>query len=320
MTMRLLITGGQGFVGKALVDSAILRGLTVRVSSRQNLITTDRRLEYCQTGELGAATDWSVALQGVDTLVHCAARVHVLNDVASDPLAEFRVVNVEGTLNLARQAAKVGIRRFIFLSSIGVNGNATHGVAFDEASKPAPHSIYACSKHEAEQGLQEIASKASMGIVIVRPPLVYGPNAPGNFAKLIKFISKSYPCPLGAIRNLRSFISIYNLVDFILTCLDHPTAANQTFLVSDGEDLSTTDLLRRMALALNVPLRLLPIPQMFIENGLMLVGKTELAQRLCSSLQIDISKARTLLSWNPPISVDEGLHRTAQWFLHEKNI
>lgn len=319
MGKTVLVTGANGFIGRALVSEMHREGWRVKAATR-SVDPLTMRATSVVVGSIDRETDWTNAVNGVDTVVHLAARVHVMRDEAIDPLTEFRVVNVDGTLNLASQAAKAGVRRFLFLSSIGVNGDATYGVPFDESSEPAPHSEYAFSKYEAEQGLQEIAVKSPMEIVIIRPPLVYGPNAPGNFAKLINFISKSYPCPLGAIRNRRSFVSICNLIDFIVSCIDHPAAANQTFLVSDGEDLSTTDLLRRMATMLNVPARLLPVPQRLLEASFKFLGKNDLAQRLCGSLQVDISKARTLLDWTPPVSVNEGLRRTAQGFLHEKGV
>ncbi|MCL4310765.1 MAG: SDR family oxidoreductase [Actinomycetota bacterium] len=310
----VLITGANGFLGRHLCAEMYQQGWRVKAATR-SVDPLIAGAEPVMVGSIDGGINWADALSGVDAVVHLAARVHVIRDDATNPLAEFRAVNVGGTLNLARQAVKAGVRRFLFLSSIGVNGHATQGVPFDESSEPAPHSEYSVSKYEAEQGLQEIAAKSVMEIIIIRAPLVYGPSAPGNFAKLINFTSKSYPLPLGAIRNRRSFVSTYNLLDFIVTCLDHPAAANQTFLVSDGEDLSTTELLRRLAAALNVPTRLLPVPQKLLEAGFKIVGKSVLAQRLCGSLQVDITKARTMLDWNPPVSVDEGLRITAEHFL-----
>lgn len=310
----VLITGANGFLGRHLCTEMLQQGWRVKTATR-SVDPLIAGAEPVMVGSIDGEINWADALSGVDAVVHLAARVHVISDKATDPLAEFRAVNLDGTLNLARQAVKAGVRRFLFLSSIGVNGNATHGVPFDELSEPDPHSEYTVSKYEAERGLHEIASKSVMEIVIIRPPLVYGPGVPGNFAKLINFTSKSYPLPLGAIRNRRSFVSIYNLLDFIVTCLNHPAAANQTFLVSDGEDLSTTELLRRLAAALNVPTRLLPVPQKLLEAGFSMLGMGDLAQRLCGSLQMDIAKAGKMLDWNPPVSVDEGLRRTAEHFL-----
>jgi UDP-glucose 4-epimerase len=317
MTQRVLITGGQGFVGKALADGALTQGLTVRVSSRRKFTTTDRRLEHSQTGDLDPTTDWLDALQRVDTVVHCAARAHVMNDTVSDPLSAFRTVNVEGTLNLARQAAAAGVRRFVYVSSIGVNGSQTAlGKAFSETDKPNPHNAYALSKWESEQSLLRVSDETGLEVVVLRPPLVYGGGAPGNFGALMRAVQHGWPLPFGAINNRRSFVALDNLVDLLITCIDHPAAANQTFLAADGEDLSTTELLRRMGLALGRPARLIPVPASLLEAGAALLGRRDMAQRLCGSLQVDISKARTLLGWNPPISVDEGLCRAAQGFLN----
>jgi len=259
-------------------------------------------------GKIDCTTGWFKALQSTEAVIHLAARVHVMRESAREPLAEFRRVNTEGTLHLARQAAEVGVRRFIFLSTIGVNGNSTlRGKVFAPTDTPSPHDPYSLSKYEAEIGLRSIAQSTGMEVVIIRPTLVYGANAPGNFGKLTRLVAKSFPLPLGSINNLRSFVGIDNLVDFIVTCLEHPAAANETFMVSDGEDLSTPDLIRRMARAMNRPARLLPVPVWALKAGALLLGKGDAVQRLCGNLQVDISKSRTLLGWNPPISVDEGL-------------
>jgi UDP-glucose 4-epimerase len=244
-----------------------------------------------------------------------------MHDKAADPLTEFRKVNVEGTLNLARQAAEAGVRRFIYISSIKVNGEQTFlGQLFTEDDLPAPLDPYSISKYEAEEGLRKLAQQTGMEIVIIRPPLVYGPGVKANFLAMMRWLRKGVPLPLGAIHNQRSFVALDNLVDLIVTCIDHPAAANQTFLVSDGEDLSITGLLRRMGLALGRPARLIPVPVFLLTAGAALVGRRDMAQRLCGSLQVDISKAQTLLGWKPPISVDEGLHRTAQGLLHETTL
>jgi nucleoside-diphosphate-sugar epimerase len=226
---------------------------------------------------------------------------------------------VDGTLNLARQAAERGVQRFIFLSSVKVNGEQTlSGKQFAAQDKAVPVDAYAISKWEAEQGLLKIAQESRMEVVIIRPPLVYGPGVKANFLAMMRWLHKGLPLPLGAIQNKRSFVALDNLVDLVVTCLDHPAAANQVFLAGDGEDLSTPELLRRLGLALGSPARLLPVPVPLLKSGAALLGKSDMAQRLCGSLQVDISKARTLLGWSPPISVDEGLRRTAQFFLNEK--
>ena len=313
MTQHVLITGGQGFVGMALATGALSKGFSVRISSRQKLISAESRLEYSHVGDLGPATDWFAALQGIDAVVHCAGRAHVMKDTVVDPLAIFRTINVEGTLNLARQAAAAGVTRFVFVSSIGVNGLQTSVCKpFSETDNPQPHNAYALSKWEAEQGLLRIAAETGMEVVIIRPPLVYGPAAPGNFGSLMRWLQRGVPLPLGAIHNQRSLVALDNLVDLIVTCLTHPAAANQTFLVSDGEDVSTTELLRRMGHAMGCPARLLPVPASWLKLAAGMVGKQDVAQRLCGSLQVDIAKTRQLLGWSPSLSLDEGLRRAAR--------
>jgi len=321
MMQRILVTGGQGFVGKALAAGALSKGFTVRVSSRQKLIASECRLDFSQVGDLGPKTDWSAALQDVGAVVHCAGRAHVMKDTAADPLAAFRTVNFDGTLNLARQAIAAGVKRFVFISSIGVNGlQSVLGNPFLVTDKPNPHNAYSLSKWEAEQGLLRVAEGSGLEVVIIRPPLVYGPNAPGNFGSLVRWLRRGVPLPLGAIHNRRSMVALDNLVDLIVTCIDHPAAVNQTFLVSDGEDLSTTQLLQRLGRALGKPARLIPVPALLLKAGAALVGKPAIAQRLCGSLQVDISKTRQLLGWAPPLSVDEGLKKAAEGYLREASV
>ncbi|CDS53583.1 UDP-glucose 4-epimerase [Polaromonas sp. CG9_12] len=226
----------------------------------------------------------------------------------------FRKVNMRGTLNLARQAAAADVRRFVFVSSIGVNGAETFQQPFDAQDRAAPHSPYALSKYEAELGLQALAAETDMEVVIIRPPLVYGPGAPGNFGSLMRWLQRGIPLPLGAIHNLRSLVALDNLVDLIVTCITHPAAANQTFLVSDGEDVSTTELLHRMGQAMGCPARLIPVPTGVLKAAAALLGKRDMAQRLCGSLQVDIQKTRQLLGWNPPLTLDQGLKKAAQGF------
>ena len=261
-------------------------------------------------GEITGSTDFAAVLGRFSTVVHLAARVHVMDDTADDPLAAFRAVNVDGSLNLARQAAAAGVKRFVFISSVKVNGEHTQpGLAFTETDEPNPQDAYGLSKHEAEQGLRQLAANTGMEVVIIRPPLVYGPGVKANFAALLRAVQRGWPLPLGAVHNQRSLVALDNLVDFIVTCITHPQAANQTFLVSDGHDLSTTELVRGMARAAGVPARLLQIPVWALQAGAALLGKGDAVQRLCGNLQVDISKARHLLGWVPPISVEEGLRR-----------
>jgi nucleoside-diphosphate-sugar epimerase len=310
MTPRILVTGGRGFIGKAVVGAALAKGFEVRASSRQAVAAPTGGVEYCNMGNLGPDEDWSSALRGIEVVVHCAARAHVLNDVTPKPLALFRTVNVDGTLNLARQAATAGAKRFVYLSSIGVHGMLTApGLSFSETDTPDPHNAYAVSKWEAEQGLRRVADESGLEIVIIRPPLVYGPGAPGNFGALARAVQCGWPLPLGAINNQRSLVGLDNIVEFILTCVIHPHASNQTFLVSDGEDLSTTELVRGMAQAAGRPAHLLAVPAWALQAGATVLGKGNQIQSLVGNLKVDISKARRVLGWMPPLSVAEGLRR-----------
>ncbi len=311
---QLLITGATGFVGGHLCELTSQKGWPVRRAVRRT-----GKPDGVVVGDLGANTDWSAALKGVEIVVHLAARVHVMNDSDNDPLSEFRKINIEGTLNFARQAAAAGIKRFIFISSIKVNGESTvPGQSFLADDQPCPMEPYAVSKMEAEKGLRQLADESGLEVVIIRPPLVYGPNAPGNFRRLLRAVAKGIPLPLGAIHNKRSLVALENLVDLIITCIEHPAAANETFLVSDGEDLSTPELIRRLATYMNVSARLLPVPVWLLRLGGEILGKSAEIDRLCGSLQIDISKAARLLGWRPPFTVDAGLKRTVEWYMNLK--
>ncbi len=313
---NVLVTGANGFIGEAVVARFVVDGCNVAGAVRRPAGAS----WAVSSPSLGNDADWRPLLAGKTVVVHTAARAHMLNDRVADPLAEFRRVNVEGTLLLAVQSAAMGVRRFVFISSIGVNGADTFQQPFISEDQAAPHSPYAVSKYEAELGLQALAAETGMEVVVIRPPLVYGPNAPGNFGSLMRWLQRGVPLPLGAIHNRRSMVALDNLVDLIVTCADHPAAANQTFLVSDGEDLSTTQLLQRLGRALGKPARLIPVPAMLLEAGAALVGKPAIAQRLCGSLQVDISKTQQLLGWVPPLSVDEGLKRAAEGYLREASV
>jgi nucleoside-diphosphate-sugar epimerase len=311
----ILVTGATGFVGGALARRLAVDGSFdgVVAAVRREAHSWYEEVKPIQVGDLLPATDWSAALQGVCALVHCAARVHVMQDDASDPLDAYRLVNVEGTLNLARQAAAAGVRRFVFVSSIKVNGESTlPGQPFTADAVPAPLDPYGVSKLEAEQGLRELEAKTGMEVVIVRPPLVYGPGVKANFASMMRWVAWGVPLPFGAILNVRSMVALDNLVDFLVTCLKHPAATRQTFLVSDGEDVSTTQLLRRTAQAMGKEAFLLPIPISVLESGAALLGKREVAQRLCGSLQVDITKTRRLLAWSPPLTLEQGLKKAVE--------
>lgn len=307
--MNLLLTGATGFLGSRLataLQSKPVVKLTAAV--RRRIEIPAARIVEIQG--LDASTDWSTALANQQVVIHAAARAHIMKDEVADPLEEYHRVNVDGTLSLARQAAAAGVKRFIFISSIKVNGEQTRlDQVFTASDTPAPEDAYGISKWEAEQGLQQLATETGMEMVIIRPPLVYGPGVKGNFASMIKLVTSGLPLPFGVIHNQRSLVAVDNLVDLIITCVDHPAAANQVFLAGDGRDLSTTELLQGVALSMGRHARLIPVPAPLLMLGAKLLGKKAVAKRLLGSLQVDISKTRDLLGWEPPISVEEGLKR-----------
>ncbi|WP_407278715.1 SDR family oxidoreductase [Aromatoleum evansii] len=312
MTARTLVTGGSGFVGSAVLARLRHAQLPVLGVVRRAVPVGD-----CVRGPgLEGVGDWSQLLRGCGVVVHTAARVHVMRDSASDPLNAYRAANVEGTVNLARQAATAGVRRFVFISSIKVNGEETApGQPFTADGRPSPRDPYGISKAEAESGLKALAAETGMEVVIIRPPLVYGPGVKANFLNMMRWLRRGVPLPLGALEhNRRSLVALDNLVDLIVTCIDHPAAANRTFLVSDDMDLSTSELLRRLAAAMGVPARLLPVPEWALDTGAVLLGKRAMVQRLCGNLQVDIAITREALDWCPPIGVDEGLRRASEGF------
>jgi len=312
--MKVLLTGATGFIGRAFLARAGSENrFSLRAAVRKNAGNLPVGVESIEIEGLSASEDWREALKSCDVVVHTAARVHIMQDMADDPLAEFRRVNVDGTLNLARQAAQAKVRRFIFISTIKVNGETSKfGQPFRADDELSPVDPYAISKHEAEQGLRQLAEEAGMEVVIIRPPMVYGPEVKANFRSMIRWVGKGIPLPLGAIHNKRSFVAVDNLTDFIITCIEHPAAANQTFLVADGDDLSTTELLQRLGCAMGKPARLIPVPVGLLKLGATILGKRAIAQRLCGSLQVDIGKAREILGWTPPVSVAEGLRRAVR--------
>ena len=300
--MKILITGASGFVGKHLVNELnYMKDISIVVVCKELLNVS---------ADLTAKNALRKAFSGSDVVIHLAARVHIMQDKSANPLAVFRIVNVDATLNLARQLAAAGVKRFIFLSSIKVNGEFTlPGLPFT-AYDANPQDPYGISKYEAEVGLHKIAAETGMQVVIIRPPLIYGTGVKANFASLLRMVKYGLPLPLGAVtQNRRSFVALDNLIDLIITCINHPNAADQTFLVSDDEDVSTTDLLRKMAVAQGVPNRLLPVPVALLNSCAKLFGKQAIAQRLLGNLQVDISHTQKLLNWQPIISLDEGLRR-----------
>ncbi|MDD4929271.1 MAG: SDR family oxidoreductase [Gallionella sp.] len=309
--MKFLVTGANGFVGRALCVELHERGFAVRAAVR----SANAGLDDCEreiVGAIDGKTDWSAALSCVDTVIHLAARVHVMHDDSADPLAEFCKVNVAGTERLARSAAAVGVKRFVYVSSIKVNGEATDGVRrFSETDIPDPQDPYGVSKWEAEQALHRVAKETGLEVVMVRPPLVYGAGVKGNFAQMLKVLAKGIPLPLASVENLRSLIYVGNLADALILCATHPAAAGQTYLVSDGEDVSTPDLLRQLGGAMGHPARLLPFPQALLKLAGRMTGRADQVERLSGSLQVDSSKIRRELNWTPPYTLAQGLTATA---------
>lgn len=313
--MKLLITGSSGFLGSRVYEVAKTQGLEQRCVVRKPTLDDSAVI----VAEINSQTDWSGALEGIDCVVHCAAHVHQMNDSASDLLEAYREVNTRGTLNLARQAAQAGVKRFIFISSIKVNGEfSPSGHPFQPDLVYVPDDPYGLSKYEAEVQLRELAEETGLEVVIIRPPLVYGPAVKANFLSMMHWVAKGIPLPLGAIHNSRSFVYVDNLVDLILTCCKHPKAAGETLLVSDGKDVSTTQLLKAVALSMNKRAHLLPIPMSIIDFASKLIGKPQISQRLCGNLQVDISHTRKILEWEPPVTFEQGIKRTAQAYLDSR--
>jgi nucleoside-diphosphate-sugar epimerase len=311
---KILVTGSSGFIGRRLCAEIIKRGYQVTAAIRTPNFEQSQ-FNPIIVGQIGEHTDWKEALNGITCVIHLAARAHVMRDHANDPMAEFRRVNVAGTEQLARSAAASGVKRLVYVSSIGVNGLQTDSrKAFSESDTPNPHNMYALSKWEAEQGLLQISRETGLEIVIVRPPLVYGGNAPGNFAKMMNVLVRGMILPLASVQNLRSLIYLDNLVDALILCVAHPDANGQTYLVSDGEDISTPELLRRLGAAMGHPTHLLPCPQVLLKLAGRLFVKSDQIQRLLGSLQVDSSKIRRELNWRPPYTLDQGLRATANWY------
>lgn len=309
----ILLTGASGFVGKAVLRTAQQRGLKIRPVYRSK-DSAKGQFSFEIVSGLDGETDWMQALQGVDVVIHAAARAHVMREEVVDPLHEYRRVNVEGTLNLARQAAAAGVRRFVFISSIKVNGESTQpDCPFYADDDPAPEDAYGLSKAEAETQLRLLDKKTGMEVTIIRPPLIFGPGVKGNFSSLINWVRKGLPLPLAGItHNQRSLVGIDNLVDLILVCTTHPKAAHQTFLVSDGQDLSTAELLRKIGKVLGRPTRMLWMPAGLIAFIASFVGKKVISKRLLGSLQVDIQKTSEMLGWKPKVGIDEGLRRAVE--------
>jgi len=310
----ILVTGCNGFIGSALINELQIGGnFNIRGASRKSDQVSDENIDIVFCGEINARTYWKDALEGCNTVIHSAALTHQMDNNSLETTREkYLEINTRGTINLARQAAESGVKRLIFLSSIKVNGESTpinKPFRFDDT--PEPTDDYAQSKHDAETGLKEIAEKTGIEIVIIRSPLVYGPGVKANFASLIKIISKGLPLPLLFIKkNKRSFVSLYNLIDLIITTIDHPKAINQTFLVSDGKDLSTAELIIIISKMMNKKPRLFPFPILLLKAFAALLGKTNVIKRLVENLEVDMTHTCDILDWKPPLSIEEGIQRT----------
>lgn len=316
--VKVLLTGSTGFLGSVLRSSLILQN-KYKVVSAVRTISTGVTHDTFVVGNIDSQTNYGEALVGADVVVHLAARAHIMKDEVSDPLAEYRKVNVNGTFNLARQAAAAGVKRFIYLSSIKVNGESTSGRSvFSDTDTPAPVDPYGLSKNEAEDGLRQLSKETGMEVVIIRPPLVYGPGVKANFLNLLKLSSTGVPLPFGLVNNRRSMVYVGNLVDFIIRCIDQPNAANETFLVSDGEDLSLRLLIGRIRSTLGRSALLLPVPLFVFQLAAALTGKRAVVDRLIGDLQVDSSKARHLLNWTPPYTVKQGIAATVADYIKRK--
>jgi nucleoside-diphosphate-sugar epimerase len=313
---KILVTGANGFVGKMVCAELLARGFDVTAAVRNapdGANVQNSGLRFVGVGNIDSDTDWTEALEGCSGVIHLAARAHVLNDDVADPLAAFRTTNVAGALQLARAASRAGIGRFVFVSSIGVNGNLSRQ-AFAEHDAPLPAEPYAISKLEAELALRAEATRSSMELVIVRPPLVYGPNCPGNFLRLLKLLASGIPLPFSALRTRRSFISVWNLADFLATCLVHEHAAGELFLVSDMDDVTLPDLLRGLARGTGRHARLFSVPPAWLAALAGMAGKGAMYDKLAGTLTVDAQHARRQLGWVPPVSLTEGLRRTGHWY------
>lgn len=312
----VLVTGGTGFVGSALMSELSKLEYDLRQLVRAEKKQDDSKVNRFYIDGLDSDVDLSDPLKDVDVVIHLAARVHVMDEKNENPHAEYRRINVESTMNLARQAAHLGVKRFIFISSVKVNGELTEkDILFRANDKPNPQDPYGISKLEAESALMQLSKETGMEVVVVRPPLVYGPKVKANFLSMMKWLHKSIPMPFGKIDNKRSLVFIDNLVDLLIRLIDHPKAAGQVFLVSDDHDVSTTALLKSMSFALGKKTLLIPVPVFLLQAVFFLMGKSSLSQRLLGSLRLDISKTKEILDWTPPVSFEEGIKRTAMSFL-----
>lgn len=320
MADRVLVTGANGFIGARVCETLQARGSKVTAAIRrrgalhgdeQGLLTT------VEVGDIGADTSWDQALDGCRYIIHLAARAHILDDDAADPLAQFRNTNVDGTIQLARAASNAGVKRFVYVSSIGVNGLSSD-LPFLEDDVPRPTEPYAISKLESEIELRKLCGANGMELTIVRPTLVYGPGCPGNFARLLRLVASGLPLPFASVANRRSFIGVWNLADLLILCMTHPNAAGRTFLASDMQDISLPELLRVIAKSMNKPIRLIPVPPAMLMYAARLVNKLSLYEKLCGSLTVDASSLRDVLGWKPPVALEKGLAITAKHYAESK--
>jgi nucleoside-diphosphate-sugar epimerase len=317
--MRFLVTGANGFVGRPLCAELLRQGHEVRAAIRSSAQLPDG-VEAVAVGDIDGDTDWTGALQGVEAVIHLAARAHVMKDKAADPLTEFLKVNLHGTENLARQASRAGVKRLVYVSSIKVNGEKTHGKhSYTEQHKPEPKDAYGISKRQAEQALLRIAQESKLEVVIVRPPLVYGPGVKGNFISLLAAIDNEIPLPLAGARNARSLVYVGNLVSALAACATQPAAAGQTYLVRDGEDISTAQLVEKIAAALGRKPHSFNIPPGLLRVVAMVLGRSAQVDRLFGSLRVNDAKLRRELGWDPPYTLEQGLRVTADWYLGQRH-
>ena len=313
---RVLVTGATGFIGRELCAALARAGFIVRAALRNGSLPAAHAAEHVIVGDVGAATEWETALRDVAVVIHAAARAHVTSDAAS-AAERFLETNARGTQRLAWAAKNSGIRQLIYLSSIKVNGEETRGRPYSASDEPAPQDAYGASKWLGERHVLEVAANSKMTAAIVRPPLVYGPRVKANFLRLLRWVDKERPLPFGAIRNRRSLVSVWNLCDFLIRLLSASNTQNRVWMVSDGEDISTPDLMRLIGACMHRRMRIFPVPAALMRAFGRMVGRAAEVDRLCGSLAVDIEESCEQLRWRPPVALDRGIARTVDWYLRE---